>query len=267
MPLPIDLILVRHGESEGNAANKRDRAGDSSLMSSKHLTRHNSEWRLTDAGRKQAKAAGEWIRKNIPGKFDMYLVSPYARAKETAGLMKLIDAKWEVDPYLVERDNGDLDGLTSEEKKRTYHRSLAVRALNEFYWRPPNGETRLDAGLRWDRILQSLQMKHSDHRVIIVAHETLIEAALIRRLHLTVEDFCKWKEENDPKTKIHNCQIIHFTRRNPETGEVIPSVRWYRSICPWNIKISPGKWQEIEKKLFTNNDLLESIEKLPRIIK
>lgn len=266
MPLPLDIVLVRHGESEGNLANKRDRAGDSSLMTKEHKDRHNSTWRLTGKGIEQAEAAGNWIRENIQGQFDHYLVSPFVRAVETAGYLDLPDASWEIDPYLIERDHGDLDGISQEAKDRLFSNNLAKRALNEFYWRPPNGETRLEAGLRWDRIMLSLSQRHSEHKVIIVAHETLIEAGLIRRLHWTIEQFCLWKEANDPATKIHNCQVIHFTRRDPESGLIHVGVRWWRSVCPWDLNVTSGEWQVIEKRLFSNDELLEEASKIPRII-
>ena len=53
----MDLVLVRHGESEGNVAFNRSKAGDHSLYSGEFLRRHSSQWRLTDVGREQAKSA------------------------------------------------------------------------------------------------------------------------------------------------------------------------------------------------------------------
>jgi broad specificity phosphatase PhoE len=40
MPMPEDLYLVRHGESEGNLVNARSRQGDDSLFTPEHLGRH-----------------------------------------------------------------------------------------------------------------------------------------------------------------------------------------------------------------------------------
>lgn len=266
MPLPIDLVLVRHGESEGNVANRQDRAGDSSLLTTEHRNRHNSTWRLTDRGIIQAQKAGEWIRKNIKGKFDHYLTSAFVRARETAGYLNLPEANWEIDPYLIERDHGDLDGMTQAQKEEKFGENLARRAMQEFYWRPPNGETRLEAGLRWDRIMQSLSIRHHDHRVIIVAHETLIEAGLIRRLHWTVEEFCQWKEANNPETKINNCQIIHFSRRDPKTQKIHEGVRWWRTVCPWDLSITDSSWKQIEKRRFSNKELLYQARQYDRLI-
>ena len=62
MPMPEDLYLVRHGESEGNLVNERSWKGDDSLFTQEHLGRHSFEWHLTDRGIEQAKAAGAFLR-------------------------------------------------------------------------------------------------------------------------------------------------------------------------------------------------------------
>ena len=56
--LPIDLVIIRHGESEGNLAKKN-------LKHEKLSKRHTSKYRLTDNGRYQSITAGKWIKNNI----------------------------------------------------------------------------------------------------------------------------------------------------------------------------------------------------------
>jgi broad specificity phosphatase PhoE len=262
MPLPIDMVFVRHGESEGNVAQRNDRKG----IPQEHDTRHTSDYRLTDTGVAQAKSAGKWIKKHIPGHFDKYLVSSYVRARETAAYLGLEGAEWEVDPFLSERNSGDIMRLPRAEVKTQYEENSAIRALNAFYWNPPNGESRLTAALRWDRVMNSLAQRYQDGRIIVVAHGTIIETAMMRRLHWTVEDFLAWKEDTDPRHEVHNCQVLHFTRRNPETGQINPSVRWWRTACPWDLELGDGKWQAITKHLLSNEDLLGQVEKFPRYI-
>jgi len=267
MPLPIDLVLIRHGESESNVANRADRAGNQTLISTPgHQERHSSEFRLTDTGIRQAVAAGAWLGRNFDGRFDYCLSSPFARAIETVSYLGLDDPGWDLDPYLVERDHGDLDGLSQAEKEARFGPDYTSRIIRHFYRRPPNGESRLDLGLRWDRIMLSLSQRHSEHRVAIVAHETIIEAGMIRRLHWTIEEFYEWKKANDPATKIHNCQIIQFSRRNPETKQVIDKVRWWRTVCPWDLSISDPSWRPIEARRFSSLELLDMANRYPRLI-
>ena len=94
MTMPIDLVLVRHGESEGNAARRFSTAGDNSVFTDEFCSRHSSRLRLTDQGREQARVAGSWLKKNIGERFDRYLVSGYLRAMETAALLELPEAVW-----------------------------------------------------------------------------------------------------------------------------------------------------------------------------
>jgi len=260
MPLPVDLILVRHGESLLNRAHYLDRMGDSRLMTSKLTSAHSSEIPLTEKGIEQAKAAGKWLKENIPGRIDFGLTSAFVRARETAGHLGLDGAIWAIDPYLVERDHGDFDGLTEAEKVEQYGEDYKDRYIRNFYRRPPNGESRLDLSLRWDRIMLSLSQRHHENRVLIVAHQSIIEAGMIRRLHWTIEQFSDWKRAHDQETEVHNAQIIHFTRRDPESQNVIDKVRWWRTVCPWNLAISDSRWRSIKVKHYSSSDLLEMVE-------
>ncbi len=56
--LPYELILVRHGESEGNLAQARSKRGDMSAYTPEFRRKHSSSYRLTDKGIMQAKLAG-----------------------------------------------------------------------------------------------------------------------------------------------------------------------------------------------------------------
>ena len=69
---PLELVLVRHGQSEGNEAVARSQTGDLSAYTPEFKNKHSSTYRLTDKGIQQAKVAGQWIRDNIGDKFDRY---------------------------------------------------------------------------------------------------------------------------------------------------------------------------------------------------
>src|ERR1700675_4535998 len=94
MSLPINLVLVRHGQSEGNAAKRRSEKGDHTAYSEEFKDRHSSSFRLTDKGKQQAVAAGQLLETLFPKGFDRYYTSEYARAKETAALLAIPEAKW-----------------------------------------------------------------------------------------------------------------------------------------------------------------------------
>lgn len=91
--LPIEIVLVRHGEAEGNLAHSQSQKGDDSLWTPEFMVwtifklllnknqkaRHTSSYRLTDRGREEAKIAGDYIRENITEQFDQHFVSEYIR--------------------------------------------------------------------------------------------------------------------------------------------------------------------------------------------
>src|SRR3989344_2554530 len=118
--LPIDIVLVRHGQSEGNKANKYSRKGDNKFFTPEFLDKHSRVFRLTDRGINQALAAGEWLRANVPIPFDRFYVSDYIRAKETAGYLRLHNATWRVEFHLRERDMASMDNCPDDEKKKLF---------------------------------------------------------------------------------------------------------------------------------------------------
>src|SRR3989338_3424748 len=122
MALPIDLLLVRHGQSEGNKARRCSEGGDHSAFTDEFRDRHSASFRLTELGRKQAEEAGAWLRKEFwPGyAFDRYVTSEYARAMETAALLNLPNAEWLCDFYLTERDWGEMDICPENEREEKF---------------------------------------------------------------------------------------------------------------------------------------------------
>lgn len=271
MTMPLDLYLVRHGESEGNVAMGLSRQGDHSVFTEDFCRRHSSTLRLTDAGRRQAAAAGVWLKDRNNHEslmFDRYLVSSYARAMETAALLELPGARWLIDPYLRERDMGDFDIMSEEDKRNFYPRAFEAYSLDPFYWRPPNGESVAELCMRVDRVLDTLHRECPDRRVIVVCHGMVMWAFLIRLERLTPEDFLNSTRYGAPNRKIHNCQVLHYTRRDPATGLVSNRLGWTRSVCPWNeSSASPTRFRTIERPVpFSNDDLLKKVEQCQRIV-
>ena len=92
MGMPLDLYVIRHGESEANVIISAGEQGDNSLYTQDNVTVPDRSWRLTATGRKQADCIGRWLVSQQP-LFDRYLVSPYVRTRETAATMALPKAK------------------------------------------------------------------------------------------------------------------------------------------------------------------------------
>jgi NAD+ kinase len=266
MTMPLDLVLVRHGESEGNVASHRSRLGDHSAFTPEFMARHSSTWRLTDRGIDQARAAGEWIRTNISPRFDRYYVSEYARAMETAALLELPDAVWYSDFYLRERDWGELDRISQKERVERFADAIARREVDGFFWKPPNGESLADLCLRVDRVLGTFHRECPDKRVVVVCHGEVMWALRVRLERLTQRRFRELELSEDPCDVIHNCQVMHYTRVNPDTGRVAPYLDRWRSICPWDTSRSSNTWQPIQRPQSTNAELLADVSRITRML-
>lgn len=257
MSLPNELVLVRHGHSEGNLAFESSKAGDHSLFTQEFREKPGSRWRLTTEGRNQAKTAGKWISENISKKFDKYYVSPYARTRETAGLLGLTDAQWLMSQRLRERDWGDITSMPTQESITHYPLNALVRQTDKLYWRPPGGESIADVRLRVRDLLGTLFRECDGQRVVVVTHGEFIIAARAELEYITDE---QWIASTlNPSHKIYNAQVIHYTRLNPNTGETIPYFGWVRSVCPWMDGVDTG-WEPIERIKYSNEDLLEQVD-------
>ncbi len=265
--LPVDIVIVRHGESEGNVAAKASRNGDNSFFTPEFRNRHSRDFRLTDKGIEQAKAAGHWIRSNIQLPFDRYLVSDYIRAKETAFLLSLMGAAWSPEYQLRERDKALMDNLPEPEQRKLFSLEQAQYDIDPFLAIPAGGGESIPAlclRLKADVIAQ-LARDYSSMKVIIVCHGHVMRALQLELLNLGHDDFLKLDRSEDPRDKIQNCRIMWFSRRDPATGQVVGSrLHAWRSICPWNTEATDTGWQIIERKRLSNEALQAEVERYPR---
>ena len=97
------FTFLRHGESVGNAQSR---------------WQGQSDYPLTERGRAQARALAErWQSEEI--KFDLVIASPLTRAKETAEIVAAaLNVQVELDPIWLERNIGEMEGLTVEEVRQ-----------------------------------------------------------------------------------------------------------------------------------------------------
>jgi hypothetical protein len=62
--------------------------------------------------------------------------------------------------------------------------------------------------------------------------------------------------------------VLHYTRKNPETGEISKRLEWRRSVCAWgnDNSWSEGAWVKIERKKYTDNELLALVQLYPNLL-
>lgn len=269
MSMPNDLVFVRHGESEANVVNFAAKLGDDSLRDEDFKARHDSDMRLTPLGVEQAQATGQWIRDHIGTDFDRYYVSPHRRTKETAASLGLNAVQgWMVNDLVRERDWGEYSNLTDGEREAHFPLTKQHRDLNPWYWAPPGGES-LATGvrLRFERVLDTLHREMEKKRVLTVTHG---EYMWVARFVLERMDVAEWlKTDDDKSQKIQNTMVLQYTRTDPERSDLTADkLMWVRAVCPWDEhkSINGGEWWEIERKTFSDDELLEQATELPRLL-
>lgn len=189
---PRRILLVRHGESEGNVDRTvYDRKPDYAL-------------RLTERGRAQAREAGQHLRSLVGDEALMAYVSPLFRTRETfQGILEDFPSgqvTYREDPRLREQEWGHLRSL--EECDRV---DAERDAYGTFYFRIPDGESAADV---YDRVSDFLDTFHREvqkpdfpSNALLVTHGMTLRLFLMRWFHYTVEQFEALK--NPP-----NCAVV-----------------------------------------------------------
>jgi broad specificity phosphatase PhoE len=266
MAMPRDLVMIRHGETEANKIQGLQKANPEAQAPEGFFDRHDSTTRLSTLGITQPEPTGEWTRSEFPDGFDRYITSSLIRTRETAGRLGLNGA-WLVDDRWRERDWGEYGVLNESEREAQYALSRKLKGQSKWYWRPPGGESlATDVRLRFEDILETLHREMDDKKVIAVTHGETMEVARMVLERLLPEE---WQEQQqDEAYKISNCQVLHYSRKNPETGEVGGRLEWRRSVCVWDQAKSwnEGEWVKIEHKKYSDAELLAQVDAYPNLL-
>jgi NAD+ kinase len=265
--MPTDLFLVRHGESEGNVALNAAKQGDLSFLTDEFAARTTIDWRLSALGTRQAATAGEWIRswmdeQGVEG-FDRLYCSPFVRARETAALLGVPGAEWQLEPLLRERDWGLWEGLPRAEVEAAFPRSAEQKSHNRFLWRPEGGESTPDMDLRVRDVLATLARELPRRRVLCVTHEDVMWTFRFRLEKMTIEEWLA--HQDDERHDIVNCGILHYTRtvEDGPGAELAPKFARVRLIDPR--RPEAATWTRITRPRFTDQELLDGLSDIPPI--
>lgn len=189
---PARIILVRHGESEGNV--------DKSLYNLKP----DYALELTEKGKMQAREAGLKIKELVGDETLFFYVSPMRRTRSTfeqiVFSLKGSDIRYKEEPRIREQEWGHL--RSKEESKEIEERR---DSYGTFYYRIPEGESAADV---YDRVSDFFGTLHRDFRkddfpqnAVIVTHGMSIRLFLMKWFHWSVEEF-------ELLANPGNCEII-----------------------------------------------------------
>lgn len=155
-----ETVTVRHAETEWSIAGR-------------HTGR--TDIPLTARGRKAAMALREQLSR---WRFDLVLVSPLTRARETCELCGL-DAGAQLCPDLCEWDYGDYEGLTTRE--------IRAQRPDWLLWRDgcPGGESSADVGGRADRVIAEIGAREGN--VAVFSHGHMLRVLGARWIELGPE--------------------------------------------------------------------------------
>ncbi len=154
----MEILLVRHGESEGNAAERMQGHRD---------------YPLTERGREQARVLGNWLDRQRISWSKLY-ASPLLRAWQTAEIVvgRAGGPAPEAEPALMELTAGAIEGLNHEEIVASFPR-FAERHVTEIGDFSEFGGESYDAvQLRAQALRQKLENAHRllEDRVLLVGH-------------------------------------------------------------------------------------------------
>ncbi|WMV07610.1 hypothetical protein MTR67_000995 [Solanum verrucosum] len=184
---PKRIILVRHGESEGNE--------DKNVYTA--VPDHKVQ--LTEKGKEQAKNAGEVIR-SVVGNCKVYFyVSPFLRTRET---LKEISESFSSNEIIGVREECrlremDYAKFQNTEKMEEYKKER--ERYGKFFYRFPHGESAADVYDRVSGFMESLwrdiEMEEicesgSDDNlnIVIISHGLTIRIILMRLFKWTAEE-------------------------------------------------------------------------------
>jgi len=206
---PKRIILIRHGESEGNV--DREQYGitpDFSLN-------------LTKKGIDQARIAGAELKHIIGSETVGVYISPFYRTRQTFKYLRenieenITNAS--EDPRIREQEWGHLRPLEENEGIKVERNEYST-----FYYRIPDGESGADV---FDRVSTFLETLHRDFRksdfpdnALIVTHGMTLRLFLMRWYHWTVEEF---ENIRNPK----NCQIVVMEKQGDDKYEIQAKLR------------------------------------------
>jgi len=210
-PNPRFLWLVRHGESAGNVA--RDLAESEGLHTIDVVGR-DIDVPLSPLGERQSRALGRWFGQLAPEQQPtVVLTSPYRRARQTAELVLIESGLGRrnvallADERLREKEFGSLNRFTKVGIVAKFPHEAALRAeIGKFYYRPPAGESWCDVLLRLRSVLDHVQLRYPDERVLIVAHQVIVLCFRYLIEELDEERILAIDREHD----VANCSVTSF---------------------------------------------------------
>lgn len=201
-----ELVLVRHGESQGNVADRKALDAGQPYLD---LDVRDADVELSETGIQQAEAVRDHLRTLPEEQWPTAIVSsPYRRARQTAEIVADgLDVPFVVDERVRERDLGAFDGMTWIGIEQEYEKESKRRArVGKYYYRPPGGESWCDVVLRVRQVLLELQERYAGERLWVFAHQATIMSFRVALEGLEEQEILA----EDKKNPLANCSMTIY---------------------------------------------------------
>jgi broad specificity phosphatase PhoE len=227
------LWVVRHGESAGNVARN---LAESEGLHTIDVVGRDIDVPLSALGERQSRALGRWIGElGAEQQPTAVLTSPYRRARQTAELLLnesgLSQRKVPLllDERLREKEFGSLNRFTKVGIVAKFPHEAALRAeVGKFYYRPPAGESWCDVLLRLRSVLDHVQLRYPDERVLIVAHQVIVLCFRYLIEELDEDRILAIDRERD----VANCAVTSFRLGTDQQGRSKLELHKYNFVAP-----------------------------------
>ncbi|KIN03682.1 hypothetical protein OIDMADRAFT_158425, partial [Oidiodendron maius Zn] len=216
MGKPRMIILIRHGQSEGNKNREI------------HQTIPDHRVKLTPDGWAQAHDAGRRLRSLLRADDTLhFFTSPYRRTRETTeGILSTLTSddpspspfprhsiKVYEEPRLREQDFGNFQPCSVEMERMWQERA----DYGHFFYRIPNGESAADAYDRISGFNESLWRQFGEDDCasvyVLVTHGLMSRVFLMKWYHFSVEYF-------EDLRNINHCEFL-IMRKSNDSGKYV----------------------------------------------
>jgi broad specificity phosphatase PhoE len=210
MSKPKRIILIRHGQSEGNV--------DHGI----YMKKPDYALELTPKGKQQAYNAGLELAALVENKPVVFYSSPYWRTRQTYQEIRknVQEYRYYEDPRLREQE------WMLQLMPKDYTIDQRRDAYGHFYYRIEGGESCADV---YDRMSDFMNTMYRDfekpdypENVIIVNHGMSMRIFLMRWFHMTVEDF-------ELLANPRNCEYIVLELQSNDKYALTQELRKYES--------------------------------------
>jgi broad specificity phosphatase PhoE/cyclophilin family peptidyl-prolyl cis-trans isomerase len=252
---PTRLVIIRHGESEQNAALDLK---PELLDIDKVAAIRDADIRLTEKGIWQAKLTGQHLGKTE--KFDICFCSPYLRTKQTAEHIVgqfSYPLKVYPDNRLREKEFGRLHGLLPKDVKERFPVEFSARERDGKYWyRFPGGENYPDVEMRISSFIERVSRQYAGRSILIVTHQVPFKLFRAIFSHLD-EDGVLGLEE------VKNCAIQEYVIDRNKFPEGKMKLKTFNFVSYDNKAIESmltnAKEEEILSEVKNNNSNINSV--------